>query len=95
MLVHFRVGNYPSFDQVVTLSAVGPSPRDASDSHVVTVQRDLSLFRTLALCGDTASGKTNLSRAFQFMARFVRRSVQPHGARPARRNRGLCPTRLQ
>jgi len=74
MLVQFRVGNYRSFDQVVTLSAVGPSPRDSSDSHVVTVQRDLSLFRTLALCGDTASGKTNLLRAFQFMAHFVRDS---------------------
>jgi len=74
MLVHFRVGNYRSFDQVVTLSTVAPSPRHSSDPHVVTVRPDLSLVRTLALCGDTASGKTNLLRAFQFMAQFVRDS---------------------
>jgi len=73
MLISFSVENYRSFadEQTLSLEAVKD---DAHAEHVVDCGR-FSLLKTAALYGANASGKSNLLKAFEFMASFVRSSA--------------------
>ena len=73
MLISFSVENYRSFadEQTLSLEAVKDV---AHPDHVVDCGR-FSLLKTAALYGANASGKSNLLKAFSFMARFVRASA--------------------
>ena len=66
MLISFSVENYRSFadEQTLSLEAVKD---DAHPDHVVDCGR-FSLLKTAALYGANASGKSNLLKAFEFMA---------------------------
>ena len=73
MLISFSVENYRSFadEQTLSLEAVKD---DAHPDHVVDCGR-FSLLKTAALYGANASGKSNLLKAFDFMAGFVKASA--------------------
>jgi len=73
MLISFSVENYRSFadEQTLSLEAVKDA---AHPEHVVDCGR-FSLLKTAVLYGANASGKSNLLKAFQFMAGFVKASA--------------------
>ena len=73
MLISFSVENYRSFaaEQTLSLEAVKD---DAHPEHVVDCSR-FKLLKTAALYGANASGKSNLLKAFEFMAMFIRISA--------------------
>ena len=73
MLISFSVENYRSFAEEQTLSLEAVKD-DAHPGHVVDCGR-FSLLKTAAIYGANASGKSNLLKAFEFMARFVRTSA--------------------
>jgi uncharacterized protein len=73
MLISFSVENYRSFadEQTLSLEAVKD---DAHPDHVVDCGK-FPLLKTAALYGANASGKSNLLKAFQFMAGLVKASA--------------------
>jgi energy-coupling factor transporter ATP-binding protein EcfA2 len=73
MLISFTVENYRSFadEQTLSLEAVKD---DTHPDHVVN-RGKFSLLKSIAIYGSNASGKSNLLKAFDFMARFVRTSA--------------------
>lgn len=75
MLIQFRVGNYRSFKDPVTLSMVAANikskPEELDLSNVIHAANDLSLLTSAAIYGANASGKSNLIRAMSFMRSFV------------------------
>lgn len=73
MLISFSVENYRSFadEQTLSLEAVKDNTHP---EHVVDCGR-FSLLKTAAIYGSNASGKSNLLRAFDFMAGFIRTSA--------------------
>jgi uncharacterized protein len=73
MLISFTVGNYRSFGDEQTLSLEAVKDNTHSD-HVVN-RGNFSLLKSVAIYGSNASGKSNLLKAFEFMADFVRSSA--------------------
>ena len=73
MLISFTVENYRSFaaEQTLSLEAVKD---DTHPDHVVNCGK-FSLLKSIAVYGSNASGKSNLLKAFDFMASFVRSSA--------------------
>jgi AAA15 family ATPase/GTPase len=71
MLVEFRVGNFRSFKDEVTLSMVASADKQHSATHTVKINNKLSLLRSAVLYGANASGKSNLFNAMAFMRNFV------------------------
>ena len=66
MLIEFTAGNFLSFNDPVRLSMVASSIKEHEDTHVIN-DRSLRLFRTSAVYGANASGKSNLIKAMKFM----------------------------
>lgn len=75
MLIEFRVGNYKSFKETVTLSMVAAKitakDKKLDSENAFSVNGDLSLLKSAAIYGANASGKSNLVNAMHFMRRFV------------------------
>lgn len=71
MLVEFRVGNFLSFKDEVTLSMVASADKEHLATHTVKINNKLSLLRSAAIYGANASGKSNLFNAMAFMRNFV------------------------
>ncbi|MCX6579221.1 MAG: ATP-binding protein [Candidatus Aminicenantes bacterium] len=71
MLVEFRVGNFRSFKDEVTLSMVASADKEHLATHTVKISNKLSLLRSAAIYGANASGKSNLFNAMAFMRNFV------------------------
>lgn len=75
MLIEFRVGNYRSFKDTVTLSMVASNINSHSqeiDNHnVFAVDDELKLLKSAAIYGANASGKSNLAKAISFMKWFM------------------------
>lgn len=71
MLVEFRVGNFRSFKDEVTLSMVASADKEHLATHTVKISNKLSLLRSAAIYGANASGKSNLFKAMAFMRSFV------------------------
>ncbi len=69
MLISFSVENYRSFADEQTLSLEAVKDNTHPD-NVVDCGR-FSLLKTAAIYGSNASGKSNLLRAFDFMAKFI------------------------
>ncbi|WP_413166957.1 AAA family ATPase [Capilliphycus salinus ALCB114379] len=79
MLVEFSVGNYLSFQDVVTFSLVTakiPIPDKKLRNNSVKIDRQLSLLKTSVIYGANSSGKSNLIQAFNFMSHWVLDSVE-------------------
>jgi uncharacterized protein len=72
MLIEFRVGNFRSFRDVVTLSlaAAKTAMKEFEENNVIRYDR-YRLLRCAAVFGANASGKSNLLSALAFMRWFV------------------------
>ncbi len=73
MLIQFRVGNYLSFKDIVTLNMTATALKENADTHTFK-EKDLRLLKSCVIYGANASGKTNLFLAMLFMSNFVRHS---------------------
>jgi uncharacterized protein len=71
MLIEFKVGNFCSFKDIVTLSMVASSDKEHIETNTVKISDKLRLLRSAVIYGANASGKTNLFKAMSFMKYFV------------------------
>ena len=75
MLIKFSVGNYRSFNEVVSLSMVAANitakDKSLDKNNVFAIGNNIKLLKSAAIYGANASGKSNLMQAFGFMRRFV------------------------
>jgi AAA15 family ATPase/GTPase len=71
MLVEFKVGNFRSFKDIVTLSMVASSDKEYMETNTIKVDDKLRLLKSAALYGANASGKSNLFKAMGFMKKFI------------------------
>jgi len=77
MLIEFNVKNHLSFKGLNTLSLVKvKSFKEHEASHVIKVNDDLSLLKTIVLYGNNASGKSNLFASLHVFKRFVLNSFK-------------------
>ncbi len=80
MLIDFKVGNYRSIKEPVSLSLsrVKSLKEPALDKTVLirTDKNDLELLKAAVVYGANGSGKSNLLKAFSFMKKFVRTSFR-------------------
>lgn len=65
MIVYFKVRNYESIKNTLTLSFLSTSISEHSDSNIIQKGRDL-LLKTIILYGHNASGKSNVLDAVAF-----------------------------
>ncbi|MCK5059428.1 MAG: ATP-binding protein [Candidatus Aminicenantes bacterium] len=71
MLIEFKVGNFLSFKDMVTLSMVASSDREHLETNTIPVNDKLRLLKSAVLYGANASGKSNLIKAIDFMRDFI------------------------
>lgn len=75
MLIQFTVGNYLSFKEPVTLSAIATDLNSKfnklDENNVFKINDKLSLLKSAAVYGANASGKSNFLKAMAFMRWFV------------------------
>lgn len=75
MLIEFSVGNYRSFQEVVTLNMqaakITARNKSVDEQNLFRVNKQLQLLKSAAIYGANASGKSNLAAALVFMKRFV------------------------
>lgn len=71
MLIEFKVGNFRSFKDIVTLSMVASSDKEHIDTNTFPVNGKLKLIKSAVIYGANASGKTNLFKAMDFMKHFI------------------------
>lgn len=80
MLIEFSTGNFASFKDPITLSLVAAKIRSKNKKldadHVIKIDEELSLLRSVAIYGANASGKSKLVAAANFMRRFIRESFK-------------------
>ncbi|MBX0330173.1 ATP-binding protein [Oscillochloris sp. ZM17-4] len=80
MFIEFSVGNFRSFKDTVTLSAVAATirsqPPELDTENVFVVDDQLSLLKSVAVYGANASGKSNIIAALRFMRFFVLNSLR-------------------
>ena len=77
MLIEFQVGNFLSFNDIVTFSMVGSTPikEHESDENLCNVSEDpsgkLKILKSAVLYGANGSGKSNLFSAMNFFNDFI------------------------
>ena len=71
MLIEFKVGNFRSFKDRVTLSMVASSDKEHMESNTIKIDDKLRLLKSAVLYGANASGKSNLFKAMAFMKKFI------------------------
>jgi len=75
MLIEFSVGNYRSFNDIVTFSMVAANltslNKKLDTSNIFHYKKSIHLTKTAAIYGANASGKSNFVRAFAFMRDFI------------------------
>jgi hypothetical protein len=80
MLIEFSVGNYRSFQGIVTFSMRAAKLRaknkQLDEEMVFSVKNRLNLLKSAAIYGANASGKSNLIAALRFMQQMVLTSAQ-------------------
>lgn len=74
MLIEFKVGNFLSFKDIVTMSMVASPDRDHVDANTISIDNKTRLIKSAAIYGANASGKTNLFNAMSFMKSFILKS---------------------
>lgn len=74
MLVEFRVSNFRSFKDDVTLSMVASADKEHKETHTFNVSNKLTLLKSAVIYGANASGKSNLFMAMAFMRNMVLKS---------------------
>ena len=75
MLIEFRVGNFRSFNDSVTLSMVAAKinarEKRVDENNILPIDNELTLLNSTAIYGANASGKSNLVAAIAFMRNFI------------------------
>lgn len=71
MLIEFKIGNFRSFKEIVTLSMAASADKEYLETHTFPIDKKLRLVKSAALYGANASGKSNLFQAMTFMKYFV------------------------
>lgn len=71
MLIEFKVGNFLSFKDMVTLSMVASPDKEHRAANTIPVNDKLRLLKSAAIYGANAAGKSNLFKAMDFMRDFV------------------------
>jgi len=71
MLIEFKVGNFRSFKDIVTLSMVASPDKEHIETNTVELNKKLKLLRSTVIYGANASGKSNLFKAMAFMRYFA------------------------
>lgn len=71
MLIEFKVENFLSFKNMVTLSLVASSDREHFETNTIPMDDKLRLLKSAVLYGANASGKSNLIKAIGFMKDFI------------------------
>ncbi|MCP4217029.1 MAG: ATP-binding protein [bacterium] len=74
MLIEFKVGNFRSFKEIVTLSMVASADKERLETNTFPVDKKLRLIKSAAIYGANASGKSNLFKAMKFMRDWVLKS---------------------
>jgi len=70
MLIQFKVGNFLSFRDMVTLSMVASPIKEHRDTNVFEADK-IKLLKSAVIYGANASGKSNLFRAMRFARKFI------------------------
>ena len=70
MIQEFKVKNFLSIKDEVTLSFEATKEKNLRDVHVVEVAKGVNLLKLGIVYGKNASGKSNLINAFGFLRRF-------------------------
>ncbi len=85
MLIQFRVVNYRSFKDPITVEHGGRQAcfqdKSLDDNTIFSASGKLQLLTSAAVYGANASGNSNLARAMRFMKHFVENSVQPQASK--------------
>lgn len=74
MLIEFKVGNFLSFKDIVTLSMVASPDKDLMEANTISIDNKIKLTKSAVIYGANASGKTNLFKAMSFMKDFILKS---------------------
>lgn len=74
MLIEFKVGNFLSLKDIVTLSMVASPDKDLVESNTIPVDNKIKLIKSAVVYGANASGKTNLFKAMSFVKNFILKS---------------------
>lgn len=77
MLLEFSVENFLSFKERTTFSLI--ASRDKANPENVIKHNELNIVKIAAIYGANASGKSNLIKAIEFVASFVRNSSNKAG----------------
>lgn len=77
MLIEFKVENFLSFKDLTTLSMItAKSFKEHRESHIIQVDKKLSLLKSAIIYGNNASGKSNLLEAMAFMKQIILNSFR-------------------
>ena len=74
MLIEFRVKNFYSIQDEQVFSLVANSQKEHKN-NTFTLEKDLSLLKSVAIYGANAAGKTNLIKAFSAMEEIILKSA--------------------
>jgi len=75
MLIYFKVGNYKSIKEPVTINFNASSITEHGGSNIAQ-EKHASLLKSILLYGHNASGKSKILDAFAFFSWFVRNSAK-------------------
>lgn len=70
MLIYFKVGNYKSIKEPLTLNFLASSISEHNNSNVITADK-AAVLKSLLLYGHNASGKSKILDAFIFFKKFI------------------------
>ncbi len=72
MIIEFKVENFLSFKDLTTLSMIkAKSFKEHQETHIIPVDKNLSLLKSAIVYGNNASGKSNLLEAMEFMKQII------------------------
>lgn len=71
MILEFKIQNFLSFKDEVTLSFEASSDRNLEDYYIARQKDGVKILKTMMVYGSNASGKSNLIRSFDFLRSFV------------------------
>lgn len=71
MLIEFKVSNFRSFKEIVTLSMVASADKEHLEANTIPIDKKLRLLKSAVIYGANASGKSNLFEAMDFMKDMV------------------------
>ncbi len=77
MIIEFKVENFLSFKDLTTLSMINAkSFKEHQETHIIPVDKNLSLLKSAIVYGNNASGKSNLLESMEFMKQIILNSFR-------------------